>query len=120
MIASFLFNDSSFVYRIKKVVTVIVKGNNRLKDIHSMVIGRTGIVYQNTFQVEEDKNTFTFEIPISKSMAPSCHLIVFYVHRSGEIVFDRKQLKFNNPSNNLVDLLIEKFYRSFFLNFSSF
>lgn len=83
-------------------MTVSVRGNQELDDVHSVLIGRAGIIHQSTHSSNEGLNTLSFDISISKLMAPEADLIVYYIQYSGEIIYDRVRLEFDNLPENRV------------------
>lgn len=88
------------IYRDENLVEVNVKGNENLKELHSIVIGRTGIVYQNSHEIDLEDKKFSFTFPITKWMAPECNLIVYYMQSKGEIIYDRIRMKFDAQTDN--------------------
>lgn len=78
-----------------------VEGNGEFSEINSIVIGRIGIVDHQTHQSFKD-GKFTINIKTSQWMTPLCHLIVYYIHPSGEIVYDMIKIEFATPLPNTV------------------
>lgn len=97
--------------KIGKDIQVKVQGNGEIEEFYSLVIGRTGIVHQAkiedfTRDTNSDHFTKTFAIKTNNWMAPKSHLIVYYIHISGEIVYDRRELAFDLPLSNKVSRFI--------------
>lgn len=89
--------------KVSKKIDFHVKGNGEWRDVHSIVIGRTGIVHQQTHTKRSDNDDeLKFNILATSWMAPASHLIVYYIHSTGEIVYDRIRLEFDSPSKNNV------------------
>lgn len=78
---------------------VEVRGIAEPEHVSAVVIGRTGIVYSNSF-LSSNSDTTSFSFTATPDMVPEATLFVYYHEASGEIVHDRVDLKFNDQLPN--------------------
>jgi Alpha-2-macroglobulin bait region domain len=70
-------------------------------ELFSIVIGRSGIVHSETHP-EPNSENFEFLLKLTKEMAPSSQLIVYYMQPTGEIIYDSIKLQLEQLSENTV------------------
>jgi Alpha-2-macroglobulin bait region domain len=58
-----------------------------LSEVSIVVISRSGIVFNQTHD-SPDTESFNFSLTLTKEMAPSSKLLVYYIQQSGEIIYD--------------------------------
>jgi hypothetical protein len=86
-------------------VKIDVVGNGEWEKLFVVVIGRTGVVYNNVLeptQKQIDNKKMSFEFVANAWMAPSAHVIVYYIHPLGENVYDRIKINFDSVFPNKV------------------
>jgi Alpha-2-macroglobulin bait region domain len=83
-------------------VKIEVKGNGEWEKTYIVVIGRTGVVYNNVHEKNKEEKTFTIEFGTNNWMAPSINVIIYYFQVYGEIVYDRIQIDFDSEMTNRV------------------
>jgi Alpha-2-macroglobulin bait region domain len=87
---------------INKKVQFKVESNKEMQfEVFSIVIGRSGIIHSET-HADPFSTSFPITITLTKEMAPSSQLIVYYMQPSGEIVYDNIKLELEQPSENKV------------------
>lgn len=53
-----------------------------------------------------DKNQFEIKLNITPEMTPSSRLIIYYIHKSGEIIYDSVALGYERELKNYVSKVI--------------
>lgn len=96
-------------------VTLLVTGNGEYFKLYSIVVGRTGVVHNKIHSINteneeddsdekdeddnEDENNgkkgkqMSIKITATKDMLPVANILVYYIHISGEIIYDRISFK---------------------------
>lgn len=70
-------------------------------DYHYVVIGRTGIIVNETSQFAADSNNqLSFQATLW--MAPEVQVLIFYFHLTGDVVYDILTIAFENQLRNTV------------------
>lgn len=81
----------------------MIRGIAEPEYVSAVVIGRSGILFSDTF-LSENSETTSFSFVVVADMIPEATLFVYYHERSGEIIHDRVLLKFNEKlPNNVSD-----------------
>jgi hypothetical protein len=83
-----------------------VKSSAQLDSIHYVVIGRTGVLISDTKYLSEKTDDFELKFPATTWMVPEANLLVYYIHFTGEILYDSFTLKFAESLPNTVRILI--------------
>lgn len=79
-----------------------------MRELFSVIVGRSGVIaYQS--DNAGDRRSFDLRFKATASMVPSAKLIVYYIHSSGEIIFNQIELKFNENFANHVSRTIDVF-----------
>ena len=91
----------------------MVESSTSDKTINYVVFGRTGEIYTNT----TDDNSFVFEIKFMALawMVPQAEVLIYYIHHTGEVVYDQVTVKFEGSLPNKVSITTERVYHFFFL-----
>jgi len=72
--------------------------------IHCVVIGQTGIVLSQSFDVNSVKN-YKFAIVTTRSMIPEVNVIVYLINPTGEVIYDRSLITFKDMLPNKVSFI---------------
>lgn len=99
----------SFSPKLNKTVKIEIFGKGNWEKIFVVIIGRTGVVYNNFLeptQKQRDNLKMSFEFIANAWMAPSAHVIVYYINPLGEIVYDRIKIDFDSPFPNKVKVTL--------------
>ena len=73
--------------------------------MYIVVIGRNGMVYSITHQLKKDEidqNKLNFDFTATSAMVPTAHVIVYYIQKLGEIVYDQIKIDVIAPQSNKV------------------
>lgn len=76
-----------------------------MKYFSYQVIGRGDVVVANTIQVS-NKKTYKFKFLATYVMAPTAHVVVFYLKEDGEIVADALDIELEGSLQNFVSSYI--------------
>lgn len=74
-------------------MSVKVYGGDKIQTAYFVIIGIHGLVRQQTLNFT---SSMTFQFEATENMLPSSSLIVYYIHQSGEVVFDQIELVFDD------------------------
>jgi len=85
---------------VGKKVKLTVTSNYDFPAFHSIVIGRTGVIHNATHKPKDGATTYTFSFKATPWMMPKASVIVYFTHRSGELVYDRVELNFKHQLPN--------------------
>lgn len=66
------------------------------------VFGRTGLLSSEKMAPDLVDDKFVFLVHATKQMVPSCRVVCYYVHNSGEIVYDQLVLTVEPATNHSV------------------
>jgi hypothetical protein len=94
-----------FSPKVGEKVKISVEFRGEWENLVVVVIGRTGLVSTKVVPTTteiKDKKKVTVELPVTNLMVPSAHVIVYYIHELGEIVYDRIKLDFEGKYPNQV------------------
>jgi len=91
----------SFSPTVGQDVKLEVSSTADLRILHSIVIGRTGVIHNATHK-PNFKKQYTLKFQATPWMMPKASVIVYYMHVTGELVYDRVELNFNNQLPNYV------------------
>lgn len=89
----------NFRLQKNKEVEVEIRGIADPEHVSAVAIGRTGIVYSNSF-LSSNSDTTSFTFTATPDMTPEATLFVYYHDASGEIIHDRVELKFDEQLPN--------------------
>lgn len=101
------FNNLSLIFspKISEKVKFEVNFNGEYERLYSIVIGRTGIIHSEVNYMEQNADKkMSFEFMATNLMAPSANVIVYYIQRSGEIVYDQFKIDFEASKENYVSI----------------
>lgn len=82
-----------------------VQSLTKLRLLHYTVIGRSGATYSST-ALSRDLKEFEFSFQSQLWMYPEAQLLAYYIHDSGEIIYDTEALIFEDEFLNKVCLNI--------------
>lgn len=84
----------------KKFVVRVNQNQNGKVTVNYIIIGRRGIILKGT-QKKIGKSA-EIDIKTTVEMAPASHIIVYYIHAYGEIIYDTLALNFEESIPNKV------------------
>lgn len=61
------------------------------------------------------KMEFEFKITLNKDLITTCSITIYYLHESGEVIFDVASVNFPEPLKNQVRYYLK--YRNYFTNY---
>lgn len=70
--------------------------------LNFIVIGRSGIAKNVSYELGSDQKEKNIKFRATSKMMPQAEVYVYYIHWSGEVVFDRVDLFIENDSPNEV------------------
>lgn len=82
-----------------------------MNKLHYVVIGKKGIAASKTKSLDE-VSEYILKLRATSNMSPESYLIIYYLHYTGEIVYDRLKLSVKENFPNTVDQIL---YWLFFL-----
>ena len=94
----------------EKVKITVVKIQDESDDdpIYCVVMGLYGIIEKYTFEpLDETVNgytTYNISFSATSKMAPAAEVLLYYVHSSGEIIFDKVELNVDDEISNKVSI----------------
>lgn len=106
-----VFNEHNFIFfkspKIGKKVKIQVEGNADWTNhkFYIVVVGRSAIAYSQKYDPTDDEiedHKLYLEFEANSQMAPSASVIVYYIHPSGEIIYDRTQINLDLLMKNNV------------------
>lgn len=80
-----------------------INSTEPMKYFSYQVIGRGDIIAASTIQVS-NKKTHKFRFLATYAMAPTAHVVVFYVKEDGEVVADALDIELEGSLQNFVSL----------------
>lgn len=92
-------------------VNIVIKSSSGLKTINYVVIGRTGKMLTNVKYIQ-DLNEFEISFAVETWMIPEVHVLVYYIHFTGEVVYDTVTVNLDGSLPNNVSVVIH-FFTSF-------
>lgn len=81
-----------------------VKSTYYMDRIFYVVIGRTGSLSDKTADLEGSTIETRLNLKTESWMAPEAHVFIYFIHYSGEIVYDRVTLVFEADPNKVATL----------------
>jgi len=89
--------------KLNNPIQIEVHGTKELKQISYQVIGSGSIVESKTISVPNMKKT-EFSFTATDEMAPSSHVIVYYITSDGEIISDKRKIELESDLKNPIDI----------------
>lgn len=89
--------------QVNQDIEIEVNSTEPMKYFSYQVIGRGDVVAASTIQVS-NKKTYKFRFLATYVMAPTAHVVVFYVKEDGEIVADALDIELEGALQNFVSL----------------
>ena len=83
-------------------IVIFVNSTSPLKYYNYLVLGRGDVLISNTVQVPEMSKTHKFLFVATPAMAPTAHVLVYFMTESGEVVADGLSVDFDNILQNFV------------------
>jgi hypothetical protein len=83
-------------------VLVNVDSSLELKSIQYVVIGRTGMMESSSYIDVFTKKELEIPIKFKTWMIPEAQILVYYIHFTGELVYDTSTMKFEQELLNHV------------------
>lgn len=100
----FYLNFYPHSLEVDKNVDVEVKSSTELSKLYYVVIGRTGILENKAKDFSKNEHEYKFSFKASSWMVPEAQILIYYIHHSGEIVYDRVSMSFDvDLPNNVSD-----------------
>ena len=75
--------------------------------MYIVVIGRNGMVHSITHRLKRnviEQNKLNFDFTATSAMTPTAHVIVYYIQKLGEIVYDQIKIDVIAPQSNKVSI----------------
>jgi CD109 antigen len=91
------------VLQVNQDIEIQVNSTEPMKYFIYQVIGRGDVVVANTVQVSGNK-TYKFRFLATYVMAPTAHVVVFYIKDDGEVVADAVDVELEGSLQNFVSL----------------
>jgi hypothetical protein len=91
------------VLQVNQDIELQINSTEPMKYFSYQVIGRGDVVVANTIQVS-NKKTHKFRFLATYVMAPTAHVVVFYVKDDGEVVADAIDVELEGSLQNFVSL----------------
>lgn len=114
----FIYLKTTCRLEIGSEVEFTVEASHELNpDVHIIVIDPSGNLHTQVVTPEENMNTLLFTLKLSKAMAPSSTLLVYYIEPTGEIIYDSVKLDFEPPQENTVSYFNFDMFRIPFVTF---
>jgi len=88
---------------VNKDIELQINSTEPMKYFSYQVMGRGDVIMANTIQVSNNK-THKFRFLATYVMAPTAHVVVFYVKDDGEVVADTIDIELQGPLQNFVSL----------------
>ena len=79
-----------------------VKSSVELKILCYVVVGRTGIVKTECPEYEGKYHEADIEFTITTWMLPEAQILIYYIHHTGEVIYDHTTISFDNSLPNTV------------------
>lgn len=92
--------------RMNQDITIFVNSTTPLKYYNYMVLGRGDVITSNTVQVSGLATTHKFLFVPTPAMAPTAHVLVYYITEGGEVVADALNVDFDNILQNFVSYYV--------------
>lgn len=73
-----------------------------MEEVHYLVIGKTGIMSNNETIGSSDNVQLNFLA--EPWMSPEANVMIFTIHYSGEVIYDKVSLVFEDALSNQVDI----------------
>jgi CD109 antigen len=89
---------------VNQDVELEVNSTQPMKYFIYQVIGRGDVVVANTIKVA-DKKTHNFRFLATYAMAPTAHVVVYYVKEDGEVVADALDIELEGALQNFVSFV---------------
>ncbi|XP_026469847.1 LOW QUALITY PROTEIN: CD109 antigen-like [Ctenocephalides felis] len=89
---------------VNEDVAIRINSTEPMKYFSYEVLGRGDIIVAGTVAVPNGAKEHTFKFLASYAMAPTAHLIVYYVKDDGELVADSLDIDLNGELRNFVDI----------------
>lgn len=90
--------------QVNEDVVIEINSTATLKYFSYQVVGRGDIVLANTIAVSKSPPTFRFMV--TYAMAPTAHIVVFYVADDGEVVADSLDIELKGTFQNFVSYFV--------------
>lgn len=69
--------------------------------IHYFVIGQTGSMISST-DFAKNQKAFDFSLKFNALMGSEAQIVVYYIHHTGEVVYDKETITFDKIYSNKV------------------
>lgn len=88
--------------RMNQDIEIFVNSTSPLKYYNYMIMGRGDVLAANTVQVPGTATQHKFLFVATPAMAPTAHVLVYYVTEKGEVVADALNVDFDTILQNYV------------------
>jgi CD109 antigen len=92
------------VLQVNQDIELEVNSTEPMKYFIYQVIGRGDVVVANTIKLA-DKKTHNFRFLATYAMAPTAHVVVYYVKEDGEVVADALDIELEGALQNFVSFV---------------
>ncbi|KAK6619003.1 hypothetical protein RUM44_003385 [Polyplax serrata] len=90
--------------RMNQDIEIFVNSTSPLKYYNYMIMGRGDVLAANTVQVPGTATQHKFLFVATPAMAPTAHVLVYYVTEKGEVVADALNVDFDTILQNYVNI----------------
>jgi CD109 antigen len=92
------------VLQVNQDIELEVNSTEPMRYFIYQVMGRGDVIVANTVQLA-DKKTHSFRFLATYAMAPTAHVLVYYVKEDGEVVADALDIELEGALQNFVSFV---------------
>jgi hypothetical protein len=92
-----------FSIAVGKNVVIKVESSTELEIVHYLVIGRTGILVSQNQSFPTSVHEFEIKFMANAWMVPEAQVLIYYIHFTGEVIYDQLILSFDESLPNKVE-----------------
>lgn len=101
-----------FSVKIGDEIKVQVNSTMQLTTLNYLVISRARILLYKSFQLNNSES-YDFKFKATKEMMPEIQVLIYYIHLSGEVIFDHLTIVLDMPMPNKVCILTDSLKASY-------
>jgi hypothetical protein len=90
--------------KIDEDVIIRVKSSTGMTEMHYIVVGKTEIIRSETISDLSERQEVEFSFRATDAMSPQSNVLIYFVHSTGEIIFDQLELSFSRKLKTDVSL----------------
>jgi Alpha-2-macroglobulin bait region domain len=87
---------------VGKKVSIKVESSTEIEMVHYIVIGRTGILISKNESFPASVHEFEIKFMATSWMVPEAQVLIYYIHYTGEVIYDQLNLPFEENLPNKV------------------